>query len=151
MELLEPVLHGDEPSLATRVYTEMRRAAISGVRTDSPLQPVGDVIRFVVPTAPMAAALDAGHAVLAADLNAAMGWRAQDESGTREALDYGLHSLISVPLQARGVVLGMANFWRADTPEAFDEEDLSFAEELGRAPPSPSTTPAASPASTRRP
>ncbi|MFI1281904.1 SpoIIE family protein phosphatase [Streptomyces sp. NPDC020858] len=131
VELLEPVLHGDEPSLATRVYTEMRRAAISGVRTDSPLQPVGDVIRFVVPTAPMAAALDAGHAVLAADLNAAMGWRAQDESGTREALDYGLHSLISVPLQARGVVLGMANFWRADTPEAFDEEDLSFAEELG--------------------
>ncbi|MFD6974383.1 SpoIIE family protein phosphatase [Streptomyces sp. NPDC059979] len=131
VELLEPVLRGDEPSLATRVYTEMRRAAISGVRTDSPLQPVGDVIRFVVPTAPMAAALDAGHAVLAADLNAAMGWRAQDETGTREALDYGLHSLISVPLQARGVVLGMANFWRADTPEAFDEEDLSFAEELG--------------------
>lgn len=46
------------------------------------------------------------------------------------ALDYGLHSLISVPLQARGVVLGMANFWRSETPEAFDEEDLSFAEEL---------------------
>ncbi|MFE6905038.1 SpoIIE family protein phosphatase [Streptomyces erythrochromogenes] len=131
VELLEPVLHGDEPSGVTGVYTEMRRAAITGVRTDSPLQPVGDLIRFVVPTAPMAAALDAGHAVLAADLNAAMGWRAQDSEGTRVALDYGLHSLISVPLQARGVVLGMANFWRADTPEPFDEEDLSFAEELG--------------------
>ncbi|MGW7435264.1 SpoIIE family protein phosphatase [Streptomyces sp. NPDC054849] len=130
VELLEPVLHGDEPAPAARVYTEMRRAAISGVRTDSPLQPVGDLIRFVVPTAPMAAALDAGRAVLAADLNAAMGWRAQDETGTREALGYGLHSLISVPLQARGVVLGMANFWRADTPEAFGDEDLSFAEEL---------------------
>ncbi|WP_327412612.1 SpoIIE family protein phosphatase [Streptomyces sp. NBC_01233] len=131
VELLEPVLRGDEPSPATGVYTEMRRAAITGVRSDSPLQPVGDVIRFAVPTAPMAAALDAGHAVLATDLNTAMGWRAQDSQGTREALDYGLHSLISVPLQARGVVLGMANFWRADTPEAFDEEDLSFAEELG--------------------
>ncbi|MFG2978985.1 SpoIIE family protein phosphatase [Streptomyces sp. NPDC048331] len=132
VELLEPVLHGDEPSLGTGVYTEMRRAAITGVRADSPLQPVGDIIRFVVPTAPMAAALDAGHAVLAADLNAAMGWRAQDAQGTRAALDYGLHSLISVPLQARGVVLGMANFWRAaDTPESFDEEDRSFAAELG--------------------
>ncbi|MER6448655.1 SpoIIE family protein phosphatase [Streptomyces venezuelae] len=132
VELLEPVLHGDEPSLATGIYTEMRRAAITGVRADSPLQPVGDIIRFVVPTAPMAAALDAGHAVLAADLNAAMGWRAQDSQGTRVALEYGLHSLISVPLQARGVVLGMANFWRAaDTPEAFDEEDRSFAAELG--------------------
>ncbi|MFJ9545560.1 SpoIIE family protein phosphatase [Streptomyces erythrochromogenes] len=131
VELLEPVLHGDEPSGVTGVYTEMRRAAITGVRTDSPLQPVGDLIRFVVPTAPMAAALDEGHAVLAADLNAAMGWRAQDSEGTRVALEYGLHSLISVPLQARGVVLGMANFWRADTPEPFDGEDLSFAEELG--------------------
>ncbi|MFD9727619.1 SpoIIE family protein phosphatase [Streptomyces sp. NPDC059072] len=131
VELLEPVLRGDEP-LAAGLYTEMRRAAITGVRDDSPLQPVGDVIQFVVPTAPMAAALDAGHAVLAPDLHAAMGWRAGDRVGTREALDYGLHSLISVPLQARGVVLGMANFWRAaDTPEAFDEEDLSFAEELG--------------------
>ncbi|MFI7359803.1 SpoIIE family protein phosphatase [Streptomyces avidinii] len=131
VELLEPVLNGEEPSMAGGVYTEMRRAAITGVRADSPLQPVGDTIRFVVPTAPMAAALDAGHAVLAADLNAAMGWRAQDSQGTRVALDYGLHSLISVPLQARGVVLGMANFWRADTPEAFDEEDRSFAAELG--------------------
>ncbi|MFJ2746759.1 SpoIIE family protein phosphatase [Streptomyces sp. NPDC087297] len=131
VELLEPVLNGEEPSVAGGVYTEMRRAAITGVRSDSPLQPVGDIIRFVVPTAPMAAALDAGHAVLAADLKAAMGWRAQDAQGTRVALDYGLHSLISVPLQARGVVLGMANFWRADTPEAFDEEDRSFAAELG--------------------
>ncbi|MFJ7589825.1 SpoIIE family protein phosphatase [Streptomyces sp. NPDC097617] len=131
VELLEPVLNGDEPSPAGGVYTEMRRAAITGIRADSPLQPVGDIIRFVVPTAPMAAALNAGHAVLAADLEAAMGWRAQDAQGTRVALDYGLHSLISVPLRARGVVLGMANFWRADTPDAFDEEDRSFAAELG--------------------
>lgn len=131
VELLEPVLRGDEPSSAAGAYTEMRRTAMSGVRTDQPLQPVGDIIRFVVPTAPMAAALDAGEAVLAPDLNAAMGWRDQDSRGTREALDYGLHSLISVPLQARGVVLGMANFWRAaDTPEPFDEEDRSFAMEL---------------------
>ncbi|MFF3425490.1 SpoIIE family protein phosphatase [Streptomyces sp. NPDC002602] len=131
VELLEPVLHGEEPSVPTGTYTEMRRAAMSGVRTDQPLQPVGEVIRFVVPTAPMAAALAAGSAVLASDLRTAFGWRAQDAEGTRIALEYGLHSLISVPLQARGVVLGMANFWRADTPEDFDEEDLSFAEELG--------------------
>ncbi|MFD3546004.1 SpoIIE family protein phosphatase [Streptomyces sp. NPDC058655] len=131
VELLEPVLRGDEPSRAGGAYTEMRRSAMSGVRSDQPLQPVGDVIRFVVPTAPMSVALAGGRAVLAADLNAAMGWRAQDPAGTRIALDYGLHSLISVPLQARGVVLGMANFWRAaDTPEAFEGEDLSFAEEL---------------------
>ncbi|MFF4367690.1 SpoIIE family protein phosphatase [Streptomyces sp. NPDC001594] len=132
VELLEPVLRGDEPTPVAGMHARMQRAAMTGVRTDQPLQPVGDTIFFAVPNAPMAEALDAGQAVLAADLNAAMGWRAADAAGTRVALEYGFHSLISVPLQARGVVLGMANFWRAaDTPEAFDEEDLSFAEELG--------------------
>ncbi|HEY9371755.1 SpoIIE family protein phosphatase [Streptomyces sp.] len=127
VELLDPVLRGEEPSGA---YTEMRRAALSGIRAENPLQPVGDVIRFVVPTTPMAVALDSGRAVLVADLPTADGWRAQDPEGAAQALTYGLHSLITTPLQARGVVLGMANFWRADAPEPYGEEDLSFAEEL---------------------
>ncbi|MGW7428568.1 SpoIIE family protein phosphatase [Streptomyces sp. NPDC054861] len=127
VELLEPVLRGEEPSGA---YTEMRRAALTGIRDDHPLQPVGDPIRCVVPTTPMATALDRGHAVLVEELGAADGWRAQDPEGAAAALDYGLHSLVAVPLQARGVVLGMANFWRAETAEPFGEDDLSFAEEL---------------------
>ncbi|GHB72641.1 histidine kinase [Streptomyces viridiviolaceus] len=127
VELLDPVLRGEEPSGA---YTEMRRTAIRGIREDSPLQPVGDLIRFLVPTTPMAAALAGGHAVLVPDLSAAAGWRAQDPEGADQALDYGLHSLIAAPLQARGVILGMANFWRAEHPEPFAEDDVSVAEEL---------------------
>ncbi|MER8044391.1 SpoIIE family protein phosphatase [Streptomyces sp. NPDC094032] len=128
VELLDPVVRGEEPSGA---FTEMRRTALTGVREGSPLQPVGDLIRFVVPSTPMASALDEGRAVIQSDLAAADGWRAQDPEGAGEALAYGLHSLLTVPLLARGVVLGMANFWRAaDTPEPFGEEDLSFAEEL---------------------
>ncbi|NBM20052.1 SpoIIE family protein phosphatase, partial [Streptomyces sp. GC420] len=57
-------------------------------------------------------------------------WRAGDPEGAGEALAYGIHSLITVPLQARGVILGMVNYWRAERAEPFDEEDLSFAEEL---------------------
>ncbi|GGT96522.1 SpoIIE family protein phosphatase/ATP-binding protein [Streptomyces lateritius] len=127
VELLEPVLRGEEPSGA---YTEMRRTALTGTRDDHPLQPVGDAIRCVVPTTPMARALDGGHAVRVTDLHTAEGWQAQDSEGATAALEYGFHSLLAVPLLARGVVLGMANFWRADTPEPFGEEDLSFAEEL---------------------
>ncbi|MEV7612647.1 SpoIIE family protein phosphatase [Streptomyces sp. NPDC089799] len=127
VELLDPVLRGEEPSGS---HTEMRRTALCGVRPDPPLQPVGDLIRFVVPSTPMAAALELGRAVHEADLTTAPGWMAQDPEGAAEALAYGIHSLIAVPLQARGVVLGMANFWRADTPDAYGEEDLSFAEEL---------------------
>ncbi|MGW0811665.1 SpoIIE family protein phosphatase [Streptomyces viridiviolaceus] len=127
VELLDPVLRGEEPSGA---YTEMRRTAIRGIREDSPLQPVGDLIRFLVPTTPMAAALTGGHAVLVTDLSVAAGWRAQDPEGAEQALDYGFHSLVAAPLQARGVILGMANFWRAEHPEPFAEDDVSVAEEL---------------------
>ncbi|QGV82056.1 SpoIIE family protein phosphatase [Streptomyces ficellus] len=127
VELLDPVLRGEEPS---GTHTGMRRTAVSGIRDDHPLQPVGDVIRFAVATTPMAAALASGHAVLEPDLSVATGWRAQDPEGADEALAYGIHSLVTVPLQARGVVLGMANFWRSERAERFEEEDLAFAEEV---------------------
>ncbi|MCT4353099.1 SpoIIE family protein phosphatase [Streptomyces sp. Je 1-79] len=127
VELLEPVLRGEEP---TGAITEMRRTALTGVHDDHPFQPVGDRIRCVVPTTPMAQALDSGHAVLVAELSTADGWRAQDPEGAAGALAYGMHSLVAVPVLARGVVLGMANFWRAETEEAFGDEDLNFAEEL---------------------
>ncbi|MEU8520149.1 SpoIIE family protein phosphatase [Streptomyces sp. NBC_01216] len=127
VELLEPVLRGEEPTGAS---TEMRRAALYGIGERPPLQPVGDLIRCVVPTTPMAVALDSAHAVLVEDLQSAEGWRAQDPEGAAVALAYGLHSLVAAPLMARGVVLGLANFWRAETPEPYGEEDLSFAEEL---------------------
>ncbi|UUN25071.1 SpoIIE family protein phosphatase/ATP-binding protein [Streptomyces sp. FIT100] len=127
VELLDHVLHGEEP---TGSATEMRRSALRGVRPDPPLQPVGDMIRFVIPATPMAMALDSGQAVLARDLTELEGWRSQDPEGARRALVYGIRSLITVPLQARGVVLGMANFWRTSDQPPFDEDDASFAEEL---------------------
>ncbi|MFE1549067.1 SpoIIE family protein phosphatase [Streptomyces sp. NPDC058718] len=130
VELLEPVLRGEEPPADAATMTEMRRTALSGLRPDQPLQPVGDTIHFDVTGAPMAVALAAGHAVAQPELAAAEAWRTQDPEGAAQALAYGMHSLLTVPLLARGVVLGMANFWRADTPEPFGEEDLSFAEEL---------------------
>ncbi|MET7760193.1 SpoIIE family protein phosphatase [Streptomyces sp. NPDC005389] len=130
VELLEPVLRGEEPPPSSPATTEMRRTALSGLRPDQPLQPVGDTIRFDVPSTPMATALSAGHAMAQAELASAEGWREQDPEGAAQALAYGMHSLLTVPLLARGVVLGMANFWRADTPEPFGDEDLSFAEEL---------------------
>ncbi|PRH77186.1 histidine kinase, partial [Streptomyces solincola] len=53
VELLDPVLRGEEPA---GEHTEMRRAAVYGVRGDHPLQLVGDLVRCALPTTPMAAA-----------------------------------------------------------------------------------------------
>ncbi len=127
VELLDPVLRGDEP---TGAHTAMRRTAVSGVRDDHPFQPAGDLIRFVAPDTPMAAALEGGHAVLEADLSTARAWRAQDPPGAARVLEYGIHSLVTAAIQARGVVLGMASFWRLTESGPFEEDDVSFAEEL---------------------
>ncbi|WP_331740758.1 SpoIIE family protein phosphatase (plasmid) [Streptomyces cyaneofuscatus] len=126
VELFEPVLQGGEPPLAG---AEMRRTAASGVRDDHPLLPAGGIIRLV-PGSPVTAGVLTGRPHLEADLNASMEWRASDAERARRILDFGIHSLVSVPLRARGVVLGAADFWRSDQ-HAFDSDDLSFAEELG--------------------
>ncbi|MEU3299228.1 SpoIIE family protein phosphatase [Streptomyces sp. NPDC006678] len=125
VELLDPVLRGDEP---TGVLSEMRRTALSGIREDHPLQPVGDLIPINV--TPMTTALDNGRALIEPDLATSATWGIEDPEGARQALAYGISSLITVPLQARGVVLGLVNFWRSADAPRFDEEDTSFAEEL---------------------
>ncbi|WSY80534.1 SpoIIE family protein phosphatase [Streptomyces sp. NBC_00876] len=125
VELLDPVLRGEEPRGAV---TGMRRTAIAGIRDDHPLFPVGEMLQFP-PGSPEALGVTGGRAVLAADLSASDGWAAQDPTRARAVLDYGIHSLVSAPLQARGVVLGSVDFWRkAKGP--FEPEDLSVADEL---------------------
>ncbi|MGP3983583.1 SpoIIE family protein phosphatase [Streptomyces sp. KR80] len=126
VELLDPVLRGEEPPEAS---TEMRRTAAVGREGDASLYPVGQLIRFV-PTHPNAVGVASGRSVLETALAASDGWRAQDPERARRVLDRGIHSLIAVPLQARGVVLGVANFWRANASPPFEEDDVSFAEEL---------------------
>ncbi|MFJ6049890.1 SpoIIE family protein phosphatase [Streptomyces sp. NPDC092307] len=126
VDLLDPVLRGEEPP---EVITEMRRTAVVGMRGDHPLSPVGEVIRFG-PTGPMAAGLAGGRAILEADLRVTHRWRAQHQANAAQILDRGIHSLIVVPLRARGVVLGMVGYWRGQDSPPFDGEDVSFVEEL---------------------
>ncbi|MGW9023995.1 SpoIIE family protein phosphatase [Streptomyces sp. NPDC055722] len=125
VDLFEEVLHGEEPEAGN----ELRRTAFSGIREDPPLYPVGDRIRFVA-TTPQAHSLGSGRAALEPRLGKAPGWLAQDLERTAQVVEYGIHSLIAVPVRAGGVVLGVANFWRSQKPEPFDEEELALAEEL---------------------
>ncbi|MFJ9575860.1 SpoIIE family protein phosphatase [Streptomyces sp. NPDC101191] len=129
VDLAEPVLTGDEPGPGA----DMRRTAVSGIRSDHPLYPLGSLIDFL-PSTPQARGYGTGTAELVPDLHEAPGWHAQDPPRTSAIVEYGIHSLIAAPLKARGVVLGVVNFWRSEKPEPFDEDDVSLAEELvGRA------------------
>ncbi|WTI18465.1 SpoIIE family protein phosphatase [Streptomyces sp. NBC_00820] len=125
VDLFETVLKGEEP----RPGTALLRTACAGVRKDAPLYPVGERIRFV-PTSPQARSLTTGQSVVEPRLRDAPGWQAQDLERTEQIVGYGIHSLISVPLRAGSLVLGVATFWRAEKPQPFDAEELALAEEL---------------------
>ncbi|MEU6546575.1 SpoIIE family protein phosphatase [Streptomyces sp. NPDC046859] len=126
VDLADGVVQGEEPTLTA---TDMRRVAAHGIRDDHPLYEVDRLIDFL-PTTPQARGYGTGRSVLVADLAAADDWRAQDPDRTQEILDYGIHSLISAPIRARGAVLGLVHFYRGKEHEAFDAEELSLAEEL---------------------
>ncbi|MGY5029769.1 SpoIIE family protein phosphatase [Streptomyces sp. 900116325] len=126
VDLANAVLLGEEP---TGTAADMCRVAVSGIRDDHPLYPRGELITFL-PSTPQARGFATGRSVVVPDLASAPGWRAQDPERTDDVIAYGIHSLLTTPLQARGVVLGLANFWRSREAGKFDEEDRSLAEEL---------------------
>ncbi|MFH9549588.1 SpoIIE family protein phosphatase [Streptomyces sp. NPDC017435] len=125
IELVEPVLRGGEPTGASG---DMRRVAAAGIRDDVPLYPVGTRMRYA-PDNPVALGMTTGRPVLVTHLATADGWRAQNPERARKVIEYGVHSMISAPLRARGQLLGVVAFWRAEQ-DPFEPDDLSPAEEL---------------------
>ncbi|MGW1783972.1 SpoIIE family protein phosphatase [Streptomyces sp. NPDC002143] len=57
-------------------------------------------------------------------------WLASDTTRAQKVRGFGVHSLIVVPLLARGTVLGTALFLRHRSPDPFDDDDLLLAEEI---------------------
>ena len=57
-------------------------------------------------------------------------WRDEDPSRARVLQRFGMHSLMIVPLRARGNVLGIVTFFRSENPAPFSRVDLFLAEGL---------------------
>ncbi|WP_189704219.1 SpoIIE family protein phosphatase [Streptomyces anandii] len=125
VDLYDAVLAGEDPEPGAA----LRRAAAGGIRQDAPLYPVGHQIRFVS-ASPQAHSLKTRRPVLEPRLEAAPGWLAQDLERTEQIVAYGIHSLITVPVRAGTLVLGLVNFYRSEKAEPFDAEELALAEEL---------------------
>ncbi|MFG2307229.1 SpoIIE family protein phosphatase [Streptomyces sp. NPDC048566] len=125
VDLADAVLSGQDPDTGTG----LRRTASAGIREDAPLYPVGEHITFI-PSSPQAHSLRTGEAVVEPDLQDAPGWLDQDRPRATKIVEYGIHSLITVPLRVGPLVMGVVNFWRSQKPEPFDAEDVAFAEEL---------------------
>lgn len=72
-----------------------------------------------------------GTAVLEPFLDpATTAWVAKDPARARSIAEFGMHSVMWVPLSVRGTVLGVATFIRMEHPQPFEEDDLLLAEEL---------------------
>ncbi|KOV92820.1 SpoIIE family protein phosphatase/ATP-binding protein [Streptomyces sp. NRRL B-3648] len=127
VDLLDAVLRGWEPTAGG--WRHLRRAAIGGAQRMMPVYPLGEMITFSA-RSPQMRTLQEGRGLLEADLRQALGWRDQDAERARKALESGLRSLVTVPLRARNVALGVVNFYRTADSPAFEPEDLAFAEEL---------------------
>ncbi|WP_340376936.1 SpoIIE family protein phosphatase [Streptomyces sp. SS7] len=57
-------------------------------------------------------------------------WVADDPQRTARIRDFGFHSVMAVPLSARGTTLGVVVLARHRRPDPFEDDDLVLAEEL---------------------
>ncbi|MEU6371839.1 SpoIIE family protein phosphatase [Streptomyces sp. NPDC046909] len=132
VDLPDAVLSGEEPG-ALGAGTPLRRVALGAVHEESHLHGVGDPVSYI-PGTPQARGLESRRSVLEPVLAAAGGWLAQDPARGERVLAAGVHSLITVPLRARGATLGIVSFYRSDKAAPFEDDDLALAQELaGRA------------------
>ncbi|WP_048821215.1 SpoIIE family protein phosphatase, partial [Streptomyces ipomoeae] len=138
VDLLESVLQGEEPeTVPMDGGVQLRRAAHQSRTPGAPEAVVGLGTADVYPDfSPPVRALLTGEPVLTRtgdhDLDAWFARHGARSAKLREAEDHEL-SLMAVPLVARGTTLGVAILVRMLTPEspdAFDQDDVSLAEEL---------------------
>jgi serine phosphatase RsbU (regulator of sigma subunit)/anti-sigma regulatory factor (Ser/Thr protein kinase) len=137
IDVRESVLRGEEPASGPVPGTvPLRRMAYGSVLENVPEVVIrsGQVASYP-PCSPPAEALASGQPVIRgpSDRDVAR-WASTDRARSEKVIQYGLHSVMAVPLSARGATLGVATFVRHQRPEPFDAEDLALAEEIvGRA------------------
>ncbi|GAA0673326.1 SpoIIE family protein phosphatase [Kitasatospora atroaurantiaca] len=130
--VLDCVIRGEAPPAGPiGEALPLRRAGYRSVarREAQGITPVGEVTTFAFPS-PFTQSLADLQPRLVADLGQEDSWLAQDEARAERIRAAGAHSLIVVPLQARGVVLGLAELYRWKRPDPFDDDDLSLAQEI---------------------
>ncbi|KUJ42461.1 protein phosphatase [Streptomyces sp. NRRL F-5122] len=139
VDLADPVLLGEDPPTrpgpGKRRHALFRRAGLASIHPGAPesLFARGEPV-LVPPTSPYTTVLSGGSHLYPVVDSSSEAWLDQDPLRARRMSETGMHSLMIVPIHARGSVLGMAAFMRTQDPRPFEEDDLLLAEELvGRA------------------
>lgn len=130
IDLLDPQEHGGEPPAAITAPIRLRRAAHQSVQQGSPeaVAKPGQ-LNLYPEQSPQADALVAGRTLVASGRALEL-WLAWDRTRTRRVQEYGIHSSMAVPIQARGVTLGVAVLTRYRRNDPFAADDVLLAEEV---------------------
>ncbi|MEU6346685.1 SpoIIE family protein phosphatase [Streptomyces sp. NPDC046977] len=136
VDLVEAVHLGEEPP--HRAFRGgdggpvFRRAGLASVRPGAPEARWGPGEVVTVPeTSPFTEVLASRRPVFEPVLGDRPGGRPAGHPVLARAMrEHGMHSVMVVPVQARGIVLGVAAFVRTVNPAPFEEDDMLLAEQL---------------------
>jgi PAS domain S-box-containing protein len=133
VDLLESVFSGEPlPPMTAGGRPKMRRAGLQSVRPGCPeaIAKAGEPVEFIPPPHE-ADFLELGQGTLVADLDPTdPPWAIREPARAERIREFGLHSLISVPIRARYSLLGLATFARSQNLAPFENDDLLLAREL---------------------
>ncbi len=133
VNLIEAVLEGEEPPPGLLTGTvSLIRTANQSVLPGCPeaAVDVGETDSYPQ-VSPVSRCLATGLPVLSRpDDPDYIRWLAKDAARTSRGNAAGIHSLMVVPLRARGITMGVAFFARHRNPVPFGEDDLLLAAEL---------------------
>ncbi|MEU6776048.1 SpoIIE family protein phosphatase [Streptomyces sp. NPDC046759] len=132
IDLLDPQDYGGEPPARLTAPVTLRRAAHRSVLDGVPeaVMTPGQTEEYPEGS-PQADSLTAGHTIIASvtagDTQPWLTWNARRGEQVRR---FGIHSSMSVPIQARGLTLGVAVLTRHRRADPFAADDRLLAEEI---------------------
>lgn len=132
IDLLDPRGHGSEPPRRITAPVTLRRVAHRSVLPGGPevVTPAGRVAVYPQ-SSPQAGSLTSGRTVVGSVPSEQLTrWLATESARARRALEHGVHSVMSVPIRARGLTLGVAVLSRHRRHDPFTTDDVLLAEEV---------------------
>ncbi|WP_030344639.1 SpoIIE family protein phosphatase [Streptomyces sp. NRRL S-1022] len=132
IDLLDPQEYGGEPPARITAPVRLRRTAHRSVLPGVPEAVIDPGTAEEYPDfSPQADSLTAGRtiatSVAVGDMDQWLTWHAERGERVRQ---FGIHSSMSVPIQARGLTLGVAVLTRHRRPDGFTPDDVLLAEEI---------------------
>jgi PAS domain S-box-containing protein len=129
VDLLDPIPQGEAPAGTDTGDLWFRRLALLAAAPTGPPNFVVDEL-FPVPSSREPAGMFLRGEPLVARDQAEMRQLGLPSAIVQPLLDGGVHTLITVPLRARGVTLGLASFSRHQTPRPYDDADVRLVTDL---------------------